>query len=46
MKISDRQEDWILDLLAVRDEVESLYEVPTVTDPAIVKVRFFLYRLF
>ena len=44
MQISDRQEDWILDLLAVRDEVESLNEVPT--DPAIVKVRFLLYRLF
>ena len=36
MQISDREEDWIIDLLAVRDEVESLNEV--FTDPGIVKV--------
>ena len=39
MQISDREEDWILDLLALRDEVESLNEV--FTDPAIVKVPIF-----
>lgn len=44
MQISDREEDWIIDLLAVRDEVESLNEV--FTDPAIVKVPFYIYRLF
>jgi exosome complex exonuclease RRP6 len=44
MQISDREEDWIIDLLAVRDEVGSLNEV--FTDPAIVKVSFYLYRLF
>ncbi|KAF8148190.1 hypothetical protein B0H34DRAFT_737252 [Crassisporium funariophilum] len=36
MQISDREEDWVVDLLTVRDEVESLNEV--FTDPAIVKV--------
>ena len=36
MQISDREEDWVVDLLAVRDEVESLNEV--FTDPGIVKV--------
>ena len=41
MQISDREEDWILDLLAVRDEVESLNEV--LTDPAIVKVPLYPY---
>ena len=40
MQISDREEDWILDLLAIRDEVESLNEV--FTNPAIVKVPFYL----
>jgi exosome complex exonuclease RRP6 len=44
MQVSDREEDWILDLLALRDEVESLNEV--FTDPAIVKVLFSLYCLF
>ena len=44
MQIIDREEDWILDSLAVRDGVESLNEV--FMDPAIVKVRFLLYRLF
>ena len=44
MQISDREEDWIIDLLAVRDVVESLNEV--FTNPAIVKVPFYLYRLF
>jgi len=37
MQISDRDQDWIVDLLAVRDEMESLNEV--FTDPEIVKVR-------
>ncbi|CAA7266028.1 unnamed protein product [Cyclocybe aegerita] len=36
MQISDREEDWVVDLLAVRDEVDALNEV--FTDPAIVKV--------
>lgn len=36
MQISDRHEDWIIDLLAIRDEVEALNEV--FTDPAIIKV--------
>ncbi|KAF8802130.1 hypothetical protein BYT27DRAFT_7113139 [Phlegmacium glaucopus] len=36
MQISDREEDWVVDLLAVRDEVELLNEV--FTDPGIVKV--------
>lgn len=39
MQISDREEDWVLDLLALRDEVESLNEV--FTDPAIIKVPIF-----
>ena len=43
MQISDREEDRILDLLTVRDEVESLNEV--FTDPAVVKVPFYLYGL-
>ena len=38
MQISYREEDWIIDLLAVRDEVESLNEV--FTDSGIVKVPF------
>ncbi|KAF4621790.1 hypothetical protein D9613_012206 [Agrocybe pediades] len=36
MQISDRNEDWVVDLLAVRDEMESLNEV--FTDPEIIKV--------
>ena len=36
MQISDREEDWIVDLLALRNEVETLNEV--FTDPDIVKV--------
>ena len=36
MQISDRETDWVIDLLAVRDEVEALNEV--FTDPNIVKV--------
>lgn len=36
MQISDRDEDWVVDLLAVRDEMEALNEV--FTDPEIVKV--------
>jgi exosome complex exonuclease RRP6 len=36
MQISDRDEDWVVDLLAVRDEMEALNEV--FTDPDIVKV--------
>lgn len=36
MQISDRENDWVIDLLAVRDEVETLNEV--FTDPNIVKV--------
>ena len=44
MQISDREEDWIIDLLAVRDEVESINEV--FTNPAIVKVLFYLYPSF
>lgn len=39
MQISDRDQDWIIDLLAVRDDMEVLNEV--FTDPAIVKVGFF-----
>jgi exosome complex exonuclease RRP6 len=38
LQISDRNEDWVVDLLAVRDEVELLNEV--FTDPNIVKVRY------
>jgi len=37
MQISDRQNDWLVDLLAVRAEVEQLNEV--FTNPEIVKVR-------
>jgi len=44
MQISDRDEDWVIDLLAVRDEVETLNEV--FTDPDIVKVRFLIYLRF
>jgi len=36
MQISSREQDWVVDLLAVRDEVETLNEV--FTDPTIVKV--------
>ena len=36
MQISVRDQDWIIDLLAIRDEIEALNEV--FTDPAIVKV--------
>jgi exosome complex exonuclease RRP6 len=36
MQISDRDQDWIVDLLAVREEIEALNEV--FTDPAVVKV--------
>jgi len=43
MQINDREEDWLVNLLALRDEVESLNEV--FTDPAIVKVPFYLYQL-
>ena len=38
LQISDRNEDCAVDLLAVRDEVESLNEV--FTDPNIVTVRY------
>lgn len=36
MQISNRERDWVVDLLAIRDEVEALNEV--FTDPTIVKV--------
>lgn len=36
MQMSDRDQDWIVDLLALREEIESLNEV--FTDPEIVKV--------
>jgi len=36
LQLSDRNEDWVVDLLAVREEVEALNEV--FTDPNIVKV--------
>ncbi|KIM36578.1 hypothetical protein M413DRAFT_449112 [Hebeloma cylindrosporum] len=36
LQISDRNEDWVIDLLSLRDEVEALNEV--FTDPNIVKV--------
>jgi len=36
MQISDRENDWIVDLLALRDEIEQLNEI--FTDPKIVKV--------
>ncbi|KAF8959127.1 hypothetical protein BDZ97DRAFT_1906257 [Flammula alnicola] len=36
MQISDRDEDWVVDLLAIRDEIEALNEV--FTDSGIVKV--------
>jgi len=38
MQISIRDQDWIIDLLAIRDEIETLNEV--FTDPAIVKVSY------
>ncbi|PPQ68746.1 LOW QUALITY PROTEIN: hypothetical protein CVT25_012840 [Psilocybe cyanescens] len=44
MQISDRDEDWIVDLLALREEIESLNEV--FTDPGIVKVSWMLDVLF
>ena len=37
MQLSTRDEDWVVDTLAVRDELEELNEV--FTDPKIVKVR-------
>jgi len=40
MQISDRKNDWLVDLLAVRDEMEQLNEV--FTNPEIVKVRTLL----
>lgn len=36
MQISDREQDWVIDLLALRDNVEALNEI--FTNPAIVKV--------
>ncbi|PPR05868.1 hypothetical protein CVT24_006622 [Panaeolus cyanescens] len=36
MQLSDRKNDWIVDLLAVRDEVQAINEV--FTDPTVVKV--------
>jgi exosome complex exonuclease RRP6 len=42
MQISTRQEDWIVDTLLLRDELEELNEV--FTDPKIVKVAC-LFRL-
>jgi exosome complex exonuclease RRP6 len=39
MQISDKDQDWVIDLLAVRDDVETLNEV--FTDPAVVKVCLF-----
>lgn len=36
MQISDRHRDWIVDLLAVRDDIQAINEV--FTDPKIVKV--------
>jgi len=38
LQISDRNEDWVVNLLAARDDVESLNEL--FTDPNIVKVRY------
>jgi exosome complex exonuclease RRP6 len=38
MQLSDKNEDWVVDLLAVREEVEALNEV--FTDSNIVKVCF------
>ena len=37
MQISTREEDWVVDTLALREELEELNEV--FTDPKIVKVR-------
>lgn len=36
MQISTREEDWVIDTLALRDELEALNEV--FTDPSIIKV--------
>ncbi len=36
MQISTREEDWIIDLLSLRDELEILNEV--FADPSIIKV--------
>lgn len=47
MQISTREEDWLVDLLLLRDEIQSLNEV--FTDPSIVKVLqspLFLLQLF
>lgn len=43
MQISDRVQDWVIDLLALRDDMETLNEV--FTDPAIVKVCLFYIKL-
>lgn len=37
MQLSTRQEDWVVDTLALREELEHLNEV--FTDPKIIKVR-------
>lgn len=37
MQISTREEDWLVDLLVLRDEIQSVNEV--FADPSIVKVR-------
>lgn len=42
MQISTREEDWIVDLLVIRDELHALNEI--FTDPKIVKVRFIHYH--
>ena len=39
MQISTREEDWIVDTLALREELEELNEV--FTDPSIIKVSLF-----
>jgi exosome complex exonuclease RRP6 len=41
MQISTRQSDWIIDTLALREELEDLNEV--FTDPNIIKVYFVAY---
>ena len=41
LQLSDRIEDWIVDLLALREEVEALNEV--FTDPNIVKVCLLIF---
>jgi exosome complex exonuclease RRP6 len=43
MQISTREEDWIVDTLALRDELEELNEV--FTDPNVVKVRSGILRV-